>query len=149
MSRSIFGVLAAAAATGMLTLSGCSSGHPGAGAVSTSTSSTTSTTATTVPPTTVWAPTAPQRSPDAAAARLVSAWSTGDRALAGSVAAPGAVGTLFSQPYPAGYLQGRGCTEGANPGTCTYRNTRTNGIYEIDVASGASGWYVSGVRVET
>ena len=79
----------------------------------------------------------------------MSAWSTGDRVLAGSVATPAAVGTLFAQPYPSGYLQARGCTEGVSPGTCTYRNTKTDGIYEIEVTSGASGWYVSAVRVET
>ena len=104
---------------------------------------------TTAPPTTVWSPTAPQPSPDAAAARLVSAWSTGDRNLAATVASPSSVATLFAQPYPAGYLQARGCTEGANPGTCTYRNTKTNGIYEIQVTSGSSGWYVSEVIPET
>ena len=79
----------------------------------------------------------------------MSAWASGDRALAASIAAPDAVAALFAQPYPAGYLQARGCTDGANPGTCTYRNTRTDGIYEIEVTSGASGWYVSGVRPET
>ena len=56
---------------------------------------------------------------------------------------------LFAQSYPAGYLQPRGCTQGANPATCTYRNTKTNGIYEIEIDSGAGGWYVSSVIAET
>ncbi|HET6914847.1 MAG TPA: hypothetical protein VFH56_02040 [Acidimicrobiales bacterium] len=103
----------------------------------------------TAPPTTSWSATAPQPSPDSAAARLISAWSTGNQALARTVASPSAVSTLFAQPYPAGYLQARGCTTGANPGTCTYRNTRTDAIYEIQVTSGASGWYVSAVTPET
>jgi hypothetical protein len=97
----------------------------------------------------VWAPTAPQPSPDAAASRLVSAWSTNNRPAALAVASPQAVDTLFAQPYPAGYLQSRGCTTGANPATCTYRNTKTDGIYQIGVSSGASGWYVSAVTPET
>ena len=103
----------------------------------------------TAPPTTGWSATAAQPSPDAAAARLISAWSTGNQALARTVASPTAVSTLFAQPYPAGYLQARGCTTGANPGTCTYRNTRTDAIYEIQVTSGGSGWYVSAVTPET
>lgn len=56
---------------------------------------------------------------------------------------------MFAQPYPRGYLQARGCTTGANPGTCTYRNTKTDGIYEIQVTSGASGWYVTAVIPES
>ncbi|HET7522601.1 MAG TPA: hypothetical protein VFJ79_00495, partial [Acidimicrobiales bacterium] len=95
-------------------------------------------TSATAPPTTAWSAAAPQPSPDAAAARLISAWSSGNQTLARTVASPSAVSTLFAQPYPAGYLQARGCTTGANPGTCTYRNTRTDGIYEIQVTSGAS-----------
>ena len=106
-------------------------------------------TSATAPPTTAWSATAPQSSPDAAAARLISAWSSGDQALARTVATPSAVSTLFAQSYPAGYLQARGCTTGANPGTCTYRNTKTDGIYEIQVSSGSTGWYVSAVTPET
>jgi len=79
----------------------------------------------------------------------VSAWSSVNQALAATVASPAAVSTLFAQTYPAGYLQARGCTSGASPATCTYRNTRTNGIYEIEISSGSGGWYVSSVTAET
>lgn len=106
---------------------------------------------TTVPAstTTVYAPTAPQQSPGDAAAALIQNWAAGDRAGAAGEATPGAVATLFAIPYPAGYLQPRGCTAGSvNPGTCTYRNTETEGIYEIGVAHGPAGWYVVSVTPE-
>ncbi len=110
----------------------------------------TTTTTAPPPPTTTWAPTAAQATPDAAAARLIDQWSTGDRAGAASVAAPAAVQTLFALPYPAGWVQPRGCTAAStNPGTCTYRNTETNAIYEITVNRAATGWYVSAVTPES
>ena len=140
-------VLAASAL--LVVTAGCSSSH---GATSPATSSTTASPASTVAPTTsttAWAPTAAQPTPDAAAARLVSAWSSGNRVIALAVAAPQAVDGLFAQPYPGVYLQARGCTSGANPATCTYRNTQTDGIYEIGVTSGTGGWYVSSVTPET
>ena len=138
------------AATALLTIAaGCSSSHGAASPASPATTSTTPSTAAPTTSTTVWAPTAAQPTPDSAAARLVSAWSAGNRAAALAVAAPQAVDTLFNQPYPVGYLQARGCTSGANPATCTYRNTQSNGIYEIEVTSGAGGWYVSSVIPET
>ena len=99
--------------------------------------------------TTAWRATAPQLSPDAAAELLVGKWSVGDRAGARADASPAAVATLFSGTYPSGNLQFRGCTEGANPGTCTYRNTVTDGIYEITVIEAPSGWYVSSVTAES
>jgi hypothetical protein len=107
-------------------------------------------TAAPAPATTVYAPTSPLSSPDAAAAHLVSAWAAGDRAEAARVATPAAVSTLFASPYPAGYIQPRGCTDASvNPGTCTYRNTQTNGIYEIGVSHVPAGWYVTSVTVES
>ncbi|MGH9116258.1 MAG: hypothetical protein ACRDWW_10585 [Acidimicrobiales bacterium] len=112
----------------------------------------TSTTTTTVaaPTTTApWGPTALQPSPFAASTRLVQAWAAGDREAAGTIASPPAVAALFASAYPAGNLQSRGCTQGANPGTCTYRNTVTNGIYEIGVTDGPGGWYVSSVTPES
>jgi cytoskeletal protein RodZ len=134
------------AASALVIAAGCSSSH---GIGSPATTSTTASTAAPTTSTTVWAPTAAQPSADSAAARLVSAWSTGNRTAALAVATPQAVDTLFAQPYPAGSLQARGCTSGANPATCTYRNTQTNGIYEIGITSGAGGWYVSSVTPET
>lgn len=136
--------LLAASALTVLT-AGCASSHP-SGAPATSISTVTTVASTT---TTAWAPTAAQPSPDAAASHLISAWSTNNRSAAAAVASPQAVQTLFAQPYPVGYLQARGCTSGASPATCTYRNTKTDGIYEIGVSSGASGWYVSSVTPES
>jgi hypothetical protein len=136
-------------------LAGCGGGTNQAGPAPAAATTTTSTipAATTTPTvprptTTVWVPTAPQTTPDAAAAALVNAWATGNRATASTVAAPAAVATLFALPYPAGNLQPRGCTEGVNPGTCTYRNTATEGIYELNVTRRANGWYVSSVTPE-
>jgi hypothetical protein len=99
--------------------------------------------------TTTYAPTAPQSSPDGAAAQLVAAWRMGDRAGARTDANAPAVTALFSIPYPAGELQDRGCTDpSVSPGTCTYRNLATDGIYEISVTKAPSGWYVSSVTYE-
>ena len=80
----------------------------------------------------------------------MSDWSTGNRSAAGAVADPTAVATLFGIAYPSGWIQDRGCTDAsANPGTCTYRNTQTDAIYEIAVSHIPAGWYVSGVTPET
>lgn len=103
-----------------------------------------------VPSTTVYTPTRLQTTPDAAAAALISAWSTGNRAGAAAGAAPAAVASLFAQPYPGGFLQARGCTAASdNPGTCTYANRQSGGLYEIGVTQVAAGWYVSSVTVES
>ena len=128
---------------------GCSSTHGNQAASPRDTTATTVASSTSTPTTTLWAPTSPQPTPDAAASRLVSAWASGNRSAAATVASPPAVDALFAQTYPDGYLQARGCTTGANPATCTYRNTKTDGIYEIGVTSGPSGWYVSSVTPET
>ena len=103
------------------------------------------------PTTTTYAPSGPQASPYGAASRLIDDWSTGNRAAAASVAAPAAVQTLFAIAYPAGWIQYRGCTASStDPGTCTYRNTETNGLYEITVTRAAApGWYVSAVIPES
>ena len=148
IARATFSAMRSVLATTVLMVfaAGCTSSH---GSTTPATSGTTVTTAATTTTTTTWAPTAAQPTPDAAAAHLVSAWATNDRGAAAAVAAPSAVDALFAQPYPAGYLQARGCTQGANPGTCTYRNTKTDGLYEIGVTSGATGWYVSSVTPET
>lgn len=143
---------------------GCSAAGPtprggpalNAATPSSTTGAPTATTAapTTVAPTTVappaYTPTAPQPSPDDAAARLIDDWSAADRAGAAAIAAPAAVQTLFAVAYPAGWIQPRGCTAAStNPGTCTYRNTETNGIYEITVNRIPAGWYVSAVTPES
>ena len=98
----------------------------------------------------VYAPTHLQTTPDAAAAALISAWSSGNRATAATGATPAAVATLFAQPYPAQYIQARGCTAASdNPGTCTYANRQSGSLYEIGVTQVAAGWYVTSVTVES
>ncbi|MGH9055839.1 MAG: hypothetical protein ACRDYY_08265 [Acidimicrobiales bacterium] len=138
---------------GVVLLAGCGTTHVGAPvATSPTTTPATSTTTTTVESTTTtapWAPTAPQPSPLTASTRLVQAWAADDRAAAGTIAPPAAVEALFASAFPSGNLQPRGCTQGADPGTCTYRNTITNDIYEVGVTDGPGGWYVSSVTPES
>jgi hypothetical protein len=101
------------------------------------------------PPSTAYAPSAPQTTPDAAAAALIDAWATGNRAEAVSVATPAARRALFSAPYPPGGVESRGCTDpGTNPGTCTYADLSSGTLYEIGVIHLPGGWYVSTVTVE-
>ena len=104
---------------------------------------------TAAPSTAAYSPSAPQASPDLAAERLMGAWASGDQAVAATVASPAAVSVLFAIRYPSGYLQGRGCTAGVNPGTCTYRDTATGEIYEIGVVETPRGWFVASVTPET
>lgn len=120
-----------------------------AGATTPVTAAPPATTATTPPTSVPYTPTDARPTPDAAAAALVSDWSQGQRSAAAAVATPAAVSTLFAAAYPTGYIQDRGCTAAStDPGTCTYRNTQTNGIYEIGVARVAGGWYVTAVTPE-
>ena len=105
----------------------------------------------TAPPTTRWTPRAAQASPDAAAAALVNAWADGDRAVAATVAAPGAVAALFAVPYPgAGLALSRGCSTGFPRIVCTYGPpggaAPTDAVFEVSVAQDAAGWYVTSVR---
>ena len=144
----------------VLALSGCSASSPNAATTTTTSTSTTSpapstrvqpttTAAPTTTTTTVYAPTKPASTPDAAAAELIGDWASGSQAAAATIAAPSAVSALFAAPYPAGAVQARGCTDpSVNPGTCTYRNTQTEGLYELGVSTVAGGWYVSAVTVE-
>ncbi len=161
-SRPALAVAAAAACLAGGLLAGCTSSPPvGGSAGTTATAAPTTTVAPTVtrpapttpattPPTTAYTPSSPAPSPDAAAAALIDDWSTGNRTGAAAVAAPAAIAALFAQPYPAGYLQSRGCTDpSTNPGTCTYANRDTGSLYEIDVSRTGSGWYVPTVIVES
>jgi hypothetical protein len=118
-------------------------------ATSTSAPVTTTSAPTTIPPTTVYKP-HPQSSPAEAAAVLVDSWSKNDRAAAAQVATPSAVATLFANAFPSGFIQDRGCSAPADgPATCTYRNTRTNGIYELYISPYGGGWYVSSATAES
>jgi hypothetical protein len=151
------GLLAAVAVVGGLA-AGCGAGSGRAAGPASPSSppapstlpTTAPTTVAAAPTTTVYKPAGGQPSPDDAAGRLMAAWGDGNRTEAALVAAPAAIAALFSVPYPAGYLQARGCTDPTtNPGTCTYRNTRTDAIYEVTVVDGPTGWYVSAVTPET
>jgi hypothetical protein len=106
----------------------------------------------TTPPTTIWKPSAPQASPDAAAAALVDAWAAGNRATAGSVATPAVVSSLFAVPYPGpGLAMSRGCSTAFPPVKCTYGPpggaSPNDVIYEFSVSRTSGGWYVSAVQV--
>jgi hypothetical protein len=112
------------------------------------------TTSTTTAPkptaTTVYAPTTPQASADAAAGALVNFWSENNRSAAAGVASPAAVAALFASPFPGQYIQERGCSAPADgPTTCTYANRNTGSLYEIFATQGRSGWYISSVTVES
>jgi len=152
---------AAAIGVGAVCLAGCSAGHVSpasspseASAPPTSAPPPPTTSAeppsTLSPPTTSYQASRPEPLPDRAALALIQAWAAGNRAQALQDATPAAVDTLFAIAYPAGYLQPRGCTApSVSPGTCTYRNTDTNGIYEIEVVRAPAGWYVSSVTPES
>ena len=140
----------------VLVLAGCSSNRSGTGKATTTTTIAPATTSIvppttrSVPKTTVSVPTHLQTTPDAAAAALISAWSTGNRATASTGATPSAVAALFAQPYPGNFIQARGCTAASdNPGTCTYANRQSGSLYEIGVTKAGPGWYVSSVTVES
>ncbi len=78
----------------------------------------------TAPPPTSWTPSAPQPDPEAAAAQLVTAWASDNRAGAAGVAAPGAVSTLFGAPYPGpSRAVARGCSS-AFPPSCAPMDLR-------------------------
>ena len=139
-------------------LTGCSLGNAASGAPTTTlppvvTPATTPTTlprATTTTSTTVAIPSKPQSSDDEAALVLMDAWGAGNQAEAATVATPAAVAETFANQYPVNNLQGRGCTDVANPATCTYRNTLNGDLYEIQVTqTPAGGWYVIQVITET
>jgi len=124
----------------------------------TSSPTTTSTTPTTTSPplTTTTAPpvpAAPQANASDAAAALVAAWASGNRARALTVATEQAVDTLFAAHYTSGLAISRGCSSAFPPLTCTYGppgGGPTNApIYQISVSQGGGGWYVSAVLIES
>jgi hypothetical protein len=129
-------------AAGALVVGACSASHPPRAAPATSTiAATTPTTTSTIAPTTVYQPTAPQSSRDAAAAHLIAAWRAGDRAAAAADALPAAVAALFAQAYPPGDVQFRGCSvAAAGPSSCDYRILGTGGLLEVSVVEGTGGW---------
>ncbi|MGH9122121.1 MAG: hypothetical protein ACRDYC_09285, partial [Acidimicrobiales bacterium] len=77
-------------------------------------------------------PSKPQSSDASAAEILVAAWASDNTAEADTVALPTAVSTLFAIQYPVNNLQDLGCTDIANPATCSYRNTQSGALYEIE-----------------
>jgi hypothetical protein len=102
--------------------------------------------------TTLALPTALQAGAEAAATALVSSWSTGNKAIALTVATPTAVADLFASTYTNGLAIDRGCSTTFMPIVCTFGPpggaSPTDPIYEIDVTKAAGGWYVSAVKVE-
>jgi hypothetical protein len=98
-------------------------------------------------------PGALQASADDAADALVSAWASGDRTTALSVATPQAVATLFAVPYPRGLAIDRGCSSGFVPVTCTFGapggGPPTASIFQLSVSQTSGGWYVSSVTIES
>ena len=140
-----------------LAAAGCSHGSNREADVSTTSTPTPSTsvaptTVRTTPPTTAWAPSAPQSSPDAAAALLVDAWAGANRPLAGTVASPSAVETLFAVPYPGqGLAISRGCSAAFPPIVCTYGPpggaSSADPIFEVYLGQVAGGWYATSVTV--
>lgn len=121
--------------------------HPSANS-GVSTTTTTGPTTTTAPP----LPTALKPNGADAAAALVSAWASGNRAEALTVATPAAVNTLFAEHYSSGLVIDRGCSMAFSPIVCTYGPpggaSPTDPIYEIDATQVASGWYVSSATME-
>jgi hypothetical protein len=102
--------------------------------------------------TTVVLPTALSPSAEAAAAALVSSWSTKNRSAALTVATPAAVGTLFSAPYATGLAIARGCSTSFLPIVCVFGPpggaSPTDPLYKVKVSRTAGGWYVSSVDIE-
>ena len=104
-----------------------------------------------MPSTTSTIPAALQPSAEAAANALVSAWASGNKAQALSVATTQAVDSLFAIPYPTGLAIARGCTTAFPPIVCTYGppgGGPTNAsIFQLLVTQASDGWYVSSVQV--
>lgn len=104
------------------------------------------------PPTTAWVASAPQPSPDLAAAQLVGAWAAGQRSTAAAVASPAAVAELFAVAYPGQALTiSRGCSSEFLPIVCTYGPaggaSASDAVFELYASPTPGGWYVSSVRI--
>ena len=98
-------------------------------------------------------PSSPQASAGNASTQLVTAWASGDRAVARAVATPTAVAALFAAPYPgAGLAIPRGCSVAFPPLVCTYGPpggaSPSDSIYQLYVSQDPGGWYVSSVSVQ-
>jgi hypothetical protein len=90
----------------------------------------------------------PQPTPSQAAYTLVGAWSEDNRALARGDASPAAVVALFSNPYPGGGPQFRGCSTppGNTPSACVWRSG--NDLLSMSVTEFANGWGVTSAVME-
>ena len=143
------GAVALALAGGALALSACSSGSSRAVATTVVTAAATTTT-TTAPTTTIYQPTAPQPTQDAAGGHLIAAWKAGDRAAALADATPAAVNAVFAQPYPAGGLQARGCSNAvAGPSFCVYRVLANGNLVSLSAVAVTGGWSISAAQIES
>jgi hypothetical protein len=147
MLRNRVSVLRAVVVLGLMGLGACTGGAAPTTVATTVPARTTTTS--TVPPTTVYQPSAPQASQDQAAAHLVAAWKVGDRAAALTDATPAAVDAVFAQPFPAGGVQARGCSEAvAGPSSCIYRIFATGGLLDLSAVAVSGGWSISDARFE-
>ena len=112
----------------------------------------TTTTTLHVTSTTQAVPTTLSPSAEAAAAALVSNWSTNNRSAALAGAIPTAVATLFAAHYASGLAEDRGCSTSFTPIVCTFGPpggaSPTDPIYEIMVSQVKGGWFVSSVKIE-
>lgn len=141
--------LAAAAVIVLVALTGCSSGGSSARPPTTA-PTVAATTTTAMPTTTVYQPSSPQKTQDAAAAHLVAAWKAGDRVSALTDATPAAVDSTFAQPYPAGGVQFRSCSNAvAGPSFCDYRIFATGALLELSVSMTPGGWEISAAQFES
>jgi hypothetical protein len=140
--------LAVVLVLGGVGIAGCSGGSSPVAATTVPTLATTTTSV--APTTTVYQPTAPQKTQDAAGAHLVAAWKAADRASASSDATPAAVDAVFAQPFPAGGVQARGCSNAvAGPSFCVYRILANGSLLSLSALAVSGGWIISAARFES
>ena len=96
-----------------------------------------------------WTPPSPAPTTSQAAYELVGAWAARSRKAALADASPGAVAALFSNPYPAGGPQYRGCSTppAGTPASCVYRSG--NDLLSLTVSPFPSGWGVTAAAMES
>ena len=96
-----------------------------------------------------WTPPSPAPTISQAAYELVGAWAARSRKAALADASPGAVAALFSNPYPAGGPQYRGCSTppAGTPASCVYRSG--NDLLSLTVSPFPNGWGVTAAAMES
>jgi hypothetical protein len=78
-------------------------------------------------------------------------WMAGNRSQSETVATAAAVNTLFATPYHGQPLNDRGCSDAFQPLVCTWGPYAggQGSIYQVQLTSEGSRWYVSAVIVES